>query len=389
MGYLKRIADKKYRIIYDVPSTIGKRRQKTETLAGMTKAEAEAYLAKKKSQVGSGLHIYEEASLAMLFTRFMDSRRLANRSPKTLERYEHIYRSYIGPAFKDVPVRSLRQGHLSETYARWANKGVSGRALSARSLRHIHDLIRAMLNYAVRKDLALRNVAALVSDELPKAPTPNPTAHDEANLRQLLHCADAPSGWARSHKTVSAQPWFAPAVHFSASTGTRRGETLALRWSDVDFKERIARISRSLCQIKSGLLFKEPKNGKPRTVVLPLSLVETLRAHRERQDKERDLFGSAYRENDLVFAMPDGRPVVPWTFTTSFRHLVKRAGVPYIRLHDLRGTHASLLAKHGVPLEVVSKRLGHSSIAVTAERYLHVYRDRDADAAAVFDRLIS
>ena len=66
---------------------------------------------------------------------------------------------------------------------------------------------------------------------------------------------------------------------------------------------------------------------------------------------------------------------------------MKRAEVPYIRLHDLRDTHASLLGKHGVPLEVVSKRLGNATIGITADRYLHVYRERDAEAAEVFERL--
>jgi integrase len=97
----------------------------------------------------------------------------------------------------------------------------------------------------------------------------------------------------------------------------------------------------------------------------------------------------AYHNGGLVFAMADGQPVSPWTFTASFRYLVKRAQVPYIRLHDLRDTHASLLAKHGVPLEVVSKRLGHSAIGITADRYLHIYRSRDAQAAEVFELLAS
>lgn len=66
---------------------------------------------------------------------------------------------------------------------------------------------------------------------------------------------------------------------------------------------------------------------------------------------------------------------------------MERAKVPYIRLHDLRDTHASLLGKHGVPLEVVSKRLGHATSGITAERYLHVYTERDAVAAAVFEQL--
>ena len=90
-----------------------------------------------------------------------------------------------------------------------------------------------------------------------------------------------------------------------------------------------------------------------------------------------------------MFAMADGRPVLPWTFTASFRYLVERAKVPYIRLRDLRDTHASLLAKHGVALEVVSNRLGHSAIGITADRYLHIYRSRDAQAAAVFEQLAS
>lgn len=66
---------------------------------------------------------------------------------------------------------------------------------------------------------------------------------------------------------------------------------------------------------------------------------------------------------------------------------MQRAEVHRIRLHDLKDTHASLLGKHGVPLEVVSKRLGHATIGITAERYLHIYCERDEEAAAVFERL--
>lgn len=85
-------------------------------------------------------------------------------------------------------------------------------------------------------------------------------------------------------------------------------------------------------------------------------LIAVLQSARSEQEKDRRLFGSAYQDLDLVFACPDGMPVPPWTFTASFRYLVKQAKVPRIRLHDLRGTHASLLGKHGVPPEVVSAR---------------------------------
>jgi integrase len=68
---------------------------------------------------------------------------------------------------------------------------------------------------------------------------------------------------------------------------------------------------------------------------------------------------------------------------------MKRSGVRRIRFHDLRDTHASLLAKAGVPIEVISKRLGHSDISITYDRYITVYRDRDAEAAEAFARIVA
>jgi integrase len=100
------------------------------------------------------------------------------------------------------------------------------------------------------------------------------------------------------------------------------------------------------------------------------------------------MMGSAYTDDGLVFARPDGSAIPPWNFGSAFRDLVTRAGVTRIRLHDLRDTHASLLAKAGVPIEVVSKRLGHSTIAITVDRYLVVYRERDEAAAAAFETLV-
>lgn len=97
---------------------------------------------------------------------------------------------------------------------------------------------------------------------------------------------------------------------------------------------------------------------------------------------------AGYQDQGLVFARPDGSTFTPWNLGPSFSDLVRRAGVTRIRLHDLRDTHASLLAKAGVAIEVVSKRLGHSNIAITVDRYLVVYRDRAEAAASAFERLV-
>lgn len=391
MGYLKQVGDKKWRIVYDVPPLGGRRRQqRTETLFPVTKAQAKLTLAKREEAVAIGRFVTDDIMVSTLFERFMTAKTVAQRAPKTLERYGTLYATYIGPRLGDVTLSKLRQHHLTDAYASWLAKGKSGHALSARSVRHVHDLLRAMLNYALRKGLVQQNVAALVSEDLPSARKPESVALTEEQLRQLLASAAIPTEWARKRGVVSAQAWFAPAVWFAAYTGARRGETLALRWRDVDFDQQTAIIRHSLTETKAGgVNFKEPKNGKQRTIVLPPSLIKVLRTHRVRQNEDRLFFGYGYMDDDLVFATPNGSPVLPWTFTASFRYLVKRAKVPYIRLHDLRDTHASLLGKHGVPLEVVSKRLGHASIGITAERYLHVYRERDAEAAAVFERLAS
>ena len=110
---------------------------------------------------------------------------------------------------------------------------------------------------------------------------------------------------------------------------------------------------------------------------------------KESQAQERSTLGSLYKDQDLVFARPHGSPITPWNFGAAFAELVKRAGVPRIRLHDLRDTHASLLARAGTPIEVVSQRLGHSGIGNTVDRYITVYRDRDELAASTFEKLLN
>lgn len=388
MGFIKKIGDKKYLVKYNVPPANGKlRQQKTETLTGYTKKQAEAILAERKAVVVSGRYIQENITVAMLFEQFMAVKRAGNRAPTTLARYGTLYRTYVEPSFGSTLLKELDQHHLTDAYSKWSAKGKSGRPLSARTVRHVHDLMRGLLNYAVRRGKVSRNVAALVSEDLPRALKPQSIALTEVELQRLLECSTRPTVWAKKRGVVSAQSWFAPAVWFAAYTGARRGETLAIRWANLNLNEATVTICRSLTETDDGLAFKAPKNGSSRTITLPPSLVQMLRKHQAHQEVERAALGNAYSKAGLTFAMADGNPVLPWTFTASFRYLVERAKVQYIRLHDLRDTHASLLAKHGVPLEVISKRLGHSTIGITAERYVHVYQSRDADAALVFERL--
>ena len=390
MGYLKRIGPRRYRFAYEGARIDGKRKQQTGTFYDLTKTEAEAELAKLEAQARDGGHIRNpNLTFKELFSEFMEKKKPPELAISTYDRYGMFGRFYLLPSFGSMKVRDIRQGHLVSAYEKWRANGSRNKAISGRTVRHVHDLMRCVLNYGVRRDLAARNVAALVAPEdLPKAQKPEPKALDEAEVRRLLETARKPSGRSTKRGYLSAEPWFAPAVAFSVYTGARRGEVLAVKWSDVDLGGKSVTIRRSLAETRSaGRFFKEPKNGKARTIALPGPLVAILADHQERQQQERKALGDAYKDDDLVFARPDGSFARPWNYAAAVKDLAKRAGVKPISLHDLRDTHASLLAANGVPLEVVSKRLGHSSIGVTAERYLHVYSDRDAAAASVFDTL--
>jgi len=391
LGYthgVKRIADKKYCIVYDVPPSGGRpRQQKRKTLVGVTKKEAVATRAKRIEEVATGQYIKDDdMTCSALFKEFMAEKKSAGLESTTLARYQNIFDCHLIPAFGKMKVKELRQGHLVSQYRQWGQKGSAGRSISARTIRHAHETLRNSLNYALCMDYVTRNVAALVrKDNLPKAVPPKPKALTKAELTKLLTEAKSPTSRAKKRGTLSSQPWFYPAVFFAAYTGCRRGETLAMRWQDVSFEESTLTISRSLTE---RMEFKAPKNDKVETIAMPDSLASVLKIHRAAQAEARLFLGPAYKDQDLVFAHADGSPIDPWNFGSAVRDLILRAGVTPITLHGLRDTHASLMAKAGVPIEVVSKRLRHSNIAVTCARYLDVYKDRDAAAATAFEQLV-
>jgi integrase len=160
------------------------------------------------------------------------------------------------------------------------------------------------------------------------------------------------------------------------ATGVRPEEYLGLQWQDVDLERGIVTIRRTLVWRKGGeWYFGEPKTVRSRrNIPLPASVRTALTEHRRRQGAERLKAGPAYQNNDLVFAMSDGRPVLLRTLDRlHFKPTLKRAGLSQtIRLYDLRHTCATLLLSAGEHPKVVSERLGHASITLTLDVYSHV-----------------
>ena len=167
------------------------------------------------------------------------------------------------------------------------------------------------------------------------------------------------------------------------TTGTRRSEALGLRWSDLDLKAARASIRQTVKLVdKQIVISPRTKSARARVIALDRATVASLRSWKTTQQRERLLQGAHVEADDLVFALPDGRPYNPDRFSREFKRRQERHEVrPVIRLHDLRHTWATLALQAGVHPKVVQERLGHSSIAITLDIYSHVTGPMASDAA--------
>ena len=173
------------------------------------------------------------------------------------------------------------------------------------------------------------------------------------------------------------------------ASGLRRGEVAALRWTDIDLDQAVLSIRRSRVSVAWQVHESQPKTRSSRRVVsLDDRMVAVLRAHRRRQLEERLAWGSAWIDSGFVFVRENGEPLHPETITSMFAALVEKAGVPKIRLHDLRHTSASLALAAGIHPKIVSERLGHSSVSITLDLYSHVAPGLQAEAAEKLGRVI-
>jgi integrase len=137
------------------------------------------------------------------------------------------------------------------------------------------------------------------------------------------------------------------------------------------------------------VVVSEPKTAKGRrSLALDPATVAALREHRARQLEQRLAVGPRWQDSGLGFTCPDGQPVHPERFTRWFEQHTRTAGLPKIRLHDVRHSYATAALAAGVPAKVVSERLGHATIAITMDTYSHVLPGLDAEAAGTVARLI-
>jgi integrase len=233
-----------------------------------------------------------------------------------------------------------------------------------------------MLKHAVQWGVVFRNVADLV--DAPRVAIDEVVIPTTAQMDVILAALKGGELYA--------------VVATAIGTGLRRGELCALRWSNVDLESGSLRVVQSLEQTKrGGLVFKAPKSaaGK-RTVSLSPSTVAILRTHKREQQERRLALGLGRTPADgFVFAGLDGTMLKPATLTQAWKRMIARMGQPELTLHCLRHYHVSALISAGIDILSVSRRIGHSSAALTLRVYGHLFKQKDDQAAAAIEVLFS
>lgn len=344
----------------------GRRRGHT----GKTRRECQIWLREMLNQIDDGLS-YEATNIT--YNKFLDNWLVSiepTLRPTTHYQYSQIVRDYIIPTLGKIKLCELRPNQIQILYN---SKRKSG--LGIRTIQLTHSVIHRSLVHALRLGLIHRNPAATVI--CPKPEHQEMRIYDESQVSQFLVAASGNRNEALYHLAIS--------------TGMRQGELLGLLWTDLDWNNQTLLIQRQLRKIPGkGLSFQPPKTKYGRRMInLGSNTIERLREHQDLAQKERVKAGIRWQENNIIFPSKVGTPLDQRNLHRDFKSLIKVAGLPDIRFHDLRHTSASIMLNHGVPVIVVSRRLGHSKPSITLDIYGHMIPGMQAQIAEQIDELIT
>ena len=280
----------------------------------------------------------------------------ATRAPKTVAGYRSLLDTLVLPRWGDAPLRDMTFDALQVWITGLSANGSvrrEGRSLSASRVRQAHQLVGAVLKFAVKAKHLAANPAEGI--ELPRLP--------EGEQRYLTH--------EQLHRVAVACGRYRTMIFVLGYCGLRFGEAAALKVADVDIAGRRIRVRRSVTYVTgTGLVEGAPKNHTARTVPVPAFVAGLLAT--ELEDRGGD---------ELAFPPPRGEYLAIENVRHPFAKAVAAVGCPGVRLHDLRHTCASLAISAGANVKVVQRLLGHKTATLTLDRYGHLFPD-DLDAVA-------
>lgn len=342
-------------------------------------SEKAAKLARDKARVSLSTSNYvspNKLTLGEYLTTWINEVHANQLKASTLERYKRVINRYLIPELGAIKLQDLRPSHVQGLYTSLLTRStVTGNALSPQTVTLIGAVLKKAIKYAVDVD-GLIAVNPVNRVPLPKGKGTIPKPWSIQELNTFLDVA-------RSHRLF----FF---FRLSAFTGARRGELLALKWSDFDGTAITISKNRLMAgnEVIEQNSTKGGTNGQ-RRVPLDRETIELFNVHRVNQLKERMALGENWQETGYVFVQENGLPLYPHTPSDLFKKLLNKAGLRPTRLHDQRHLHATELLRLGEPLHVVANRLGHRDAMVTATIYAHVSDQQAETASSTFANAVN
>ena len=389
-GSIYKMSDGRWRAAVSLgwrPDGTGEVQWKRKVFTGKTRADVQQRLTAALRDQQRGLPIdSRKQTLSQFLNTWLANTVKPSVRLKTYTSYEQMVRNHID---KSMPLEEWSErkldsipglGRLELTKVtlsvlqEWMTAKVNA-GNSPALVRYLLVVLRIALNEALKGDLIPRNPATLATPPLVEKTEVQPFTPDQA-LRFLQA--------ARGHRLEAL-------FTVGIAIGLRSGEASALHWSAVDLDRGEIHVRQTLQRVKGkGLALVPPKSEKSRrTIQLPEVCIDALRAHWTRQQAEREWAGSAWHQTPFVFTSKIGTPLDDRRVLLEFTRLVKFAGLPKQRFHDLRHACISLLAAQGVPLKVISEIVGHSDIRLTQNVYQHVFQPAKREAASKMNDLLT
>ncbi len=374
-GYVARKGNRYYAVVYEGLDPITGREQRSWHPAGEDRADAERLAARlANDRTGRDDETRTLSFGAYLTNQWLPGKRISL-AASTYNSYRRNTELHILPAIGSVGLRRLRPHHLESLYDSKLHPGDGQRRLAPKTVYEIHLVVRGGLTEAVRRGLITRNVALVANaPKLRSIPKIEQQAWTAEQLRSFLRAA-------AGHRLF-------PALWLASTTGVRRSELLGLRWDDLDTAKATLSVNRGLVSVGYELHESRGKTASARrSIDLDATTLSVLAGWRCWQQAEYAAVG--VNNPGWMFADADGQPVHPHAISQAFERIARRSGSPVIRLHDVRHTHGTLLIKAGVPVKVVSERLGHATPSFTIDTYQHVLPGMQAEAARTFETLVA
>ena len=345
---------------------LGRRKRKYTTVRG-TKSQAQAKLRELMSTVDRGGTLAaEKITLRDWLARWMEEQVTPYKRQRTKERYQELIGQHIVPAIGHIQIGKLGPPHVQALEAKLSKR------MAPRGVGLVHSVLSGALGYAMKMELIHRNPVSLVSPPPIKRREIIPP--DIQTVRDALAAAKA-----EGH-------YLYPCIHLIAYTGLRRGEALGLNWKNVNLPFGHIVVEDSLVYSRErGLILEPPKTNSGRRVVdLDPTTVGVLSDHHDKQQGLKQFIGDAYRDEGRVFTNEFGDWVKPMMLTRAVKAMGRRVGYEGMTVRSLRHFHASVTLQSGQNIVVVSKRLGHANVSITADIYAHSLPGWQKQAAQAF-----